>query len=175
MRTLTRSAHLVYYSPISLADEIKHLHDVFQKKNYKQHFVSRNYCRDNGPNSTNARPTTATMMTVPSKKDKKVPNDIQGTVSYKIKCCDFPATYVGETGRNLNTRLTEHKSATKNGDNKNNIAEHHLQTDHRIDWNSAECISSSTDYYHRHTLERWFTNLERTPLNRCQQLPAPYK
>ena len=56
-----------------------------------------------------------------------------------------------------------------------NIAEHHLQTDHRIDWDSAECISFSTDYYQRLTLESWFTNLERTPLNRCQQLPAPYK
>ena len=25
------------------------------------------------------------------------------------------------------------------------------------------------------TLESWFTNLEQTPLNRSQQLPAPYK
>ena len=25
------------------------------------------------------------------------------------------------------------------------------------------------------TLESWYTNLEQTPLNRCQQLPAPYK
>ena len=25
------------------------------------------------------------------------------------------------------------------------------------------------------SLESWFTNLEQTPLNRCQQLPAPYK
>ena len=33
----------------------------------------------------------------------------------------------------------------------------------------------STDYYQRLTLESWFTNLEQTPLNRCQQLPAPYK
>ena len=56
-----------------------------------------------------------------------------------------------------------------------NAAEHHLQTDHRIDWDSAECISFSTDYYQRLTLESWFTNLERTPLNRCQQLSAPYK
>ena len=88
------------------------------------------------------------------------PKDRQGAV-YKIKCCDCPATYVGETGRNLNTRLTEHRRATKNGDNKNNIAEHHLQTDHRIDWDSAECISLSTDYYQRLTLESWFTNLER--------------
>ena len=27
----------------------------------------------------------------------------------------------------------------------------------------------------RLTLESWYTNLEQTPLNRCQQLPAPYK
>ena len=79
------------------------------------------------------------------------------------------------SGRNLNTRLTEHKRATRNGDLNNNIAEHHLQTDHRIDWDSAECVIYSTDYYQRLTLESWFTNLEQTPLNRCQQLPAPYK
>ena len=35
--------------------------------------------------------------------------------------------------RKLSTRLTEHRRTTKNGDNKNNIAEYHLQTDHRID------------------------------------------
>ena len=31
------------------------------------------------------------------------------------------------------------------------------------------------DYYQRLTLESWFTNLEQMPLNRRQQLPAPYK
>ena len=36
-------------------------------------------------------------------------------------------------------------------------------------------VQYSTDYYQRLTLESWFTNLEQTPLNRCQQLPAPYK
>ena len=80
-----------------------------------------------------------------------------------------------ETGRNLSTRLTEHKLATRNGDVNNHIAEHHLQTKHRIDWDSATCITYSTDYYQRLTLESWFTNLEQTPLNRSQQLPAPYK
>ena len=32
-----------------------------------------------------------------------------------------------------------------------------------------------TNYFKRLTLESWYTNLEQTPLNRCQQLPAPYK
>ena len=36
------------------------------------------------------------------------------------------ATYIRETGRNLNTRLTEHKGATRNGDvTINHIAEHY--------------------------------------------------
>ena len=45
----------------------------------------------------------------------------------------------------------------------------------RSDWDSATCILYSTDYYQRLTLGSWFTNLEQTPLNRSQQLPAPYK
>ena len=107
-------------------------------------------------------------------KDKDEPSDRRGAV-YKIKCCVRQATYIGETGRNLNVRLTEHKRATRNGDINNHIAEHHLKTNHRIDWDSAECVTYSTDYYQRITLEGWFTNLEQTPLNHCQQLPAPYK
>ena len=91
-------------------------------------------------------------------KDKDEPSDRRGAV-YKIKCCDCQATYIGETGRNLNVPLTEHKRATRNGDINNHIAEHHLKTNHRIDWDSAECVTYSTDYYQRITLESWFTNL----------------
>ena len=107
-------------------------------------------------------------------KDKDEPEDRSGAV-YKIKCSDCQATYTGETGRNLTTRLNEHKRATKKGDLNNNIAEHYLNTGHTIDWNSATCVTYSTDYYQRITLESWFTNLEQTALNRCQLLPAPYK
>ena len=85
-------------------------------------------------------------------------------------------TFSVETGRNLSARLTEQKRATRNGDVNNHIAEQHLQTKHQIDWDSATRITYSTDYYHqRLTLESWFSNLEQTPLNRSQQLPAPNK
>ena len=75
------------------------------------------------------KPITTLRQLLTNVKDKDEPNDRQGAV-YKIKCCDCQATYIGETGRNLNTRLTEHKRATRNGDLNNNIAEHHLQTNH---------------------------------------------
>ena len=51
------------------------------------------------------------------------------------------STYIGETGRNLSMRLTEEKRATRNGDDNNHIAEHHLQTKHQIDWDSETCIT----------------------------------
>ena len=84
-------------------------------------------------------------------------------------------SYIGETGRNFNTRLTEHKRATRNVDANNHMAVHHQLTNHNIDWDSAQCLTYSTNYFQRLTLESWYTNLEQTPLNRCQQLPAPYK
>ena len=65
-------------------------------------------------------------------KDKDKPEDRQGAV-YKIKCCDCQASYIGETGRNLSTRLTEHKRATRNGDVNNHVAEHYLKTKDQID------------------------------------------
>ena len=120
------------------------------------------------------RPITTLRKLLTNVKDKDQPRDRQGAV-YKIKCCDCQATYIGETGRNLNTRLTEHRRATRNGDINNNIAEHHLQTNHRIDWDSATCVTYNTNYFQRIVLESWFTNLEQTLINRCLQLPAPYK
>ena len=89
----------------------------------------------------------------------------QGAV-YKIKCCDCQATYIGETGRNLYIRLTEHKRMTRNGDINNYYVEHHLRTNHRIDWDSAKCVTVWTTINESLHVESWFTNLEQTPLNR---------
>jgi len=43
--------------------------------------------------------------------------------------------------------------ATKKGDLNNNIAEHHLKTNHGIDWDSATCLTYSTHYYKGITLK----------------------
>ena len=107
-------------------------------------------------------------------KDRHESRNRQGAV-YKINCSDCHASYIGETGRNLTTRLTEHKRATRKGDVNNHIAEHHRLTNHTIDWDSAQCLIYSTNYFQQLTLESWFTNLEQTPLNSCQPPPSPYK
>ena len=79
--------------------------------------------------------------------------------------------------RSYSTYLEQYYSLVtkRNGDVNNHIAEQHLQTKHQIDWDCAICITYSTHYCQCLTLEIWFTNLEQTPLNRSEQLPAPYK
>ena len=56
----------------------------------------------------------------------------------------------------------------------NNIAQHHRKTVHDINWDSATCLTHSTDKDQRLTLESWFTNLQPNPLNRSRKLPAAY-
>ena len=123
------------------------------------------------------KPITTLRLLLTNLKDKDEPKDRQGAV-YKIKCYDCRVTYrvyISKSGRNLNARLTKHRRATRNGDLNNNIAEHNLQTNHRINWNSAECVTYSTNYYQQIVLESWFTNLEQTPLNHCLQLTTLFK
>ena len=80
------------------------------------------------------------------------------------KCCDYQATYNGETGRNLSTRLTKQKRATRSGDVNNHIVEHHLQTKHQIDpdWDSATYITYCTDYYRLQEPRRKTTRDEKS-------------
>jgi len=64
------------------------------------------------------------------------------------KCSYCQASYIGETGRNLNMRLTGHKRETRNVDANNHIAVHHQLTNHNMDWDSAQCLTYSTNYFH---------------------------
>ena len=77
------------------------------------------------------KPITTLRRLLNNVKDKGKQEDRQGAV-YTIKCCDCQASYIAETSRNLSTRLTAHKRATRNGDVNNRIAEHHLKTKHQI-------------------------------------------
>ena len=115
-----------------------------QQHNYSTDFIERNtYIRPND-SSNNSYTTTAPTTLQHSSCTQSHLNflrrlltnvkgkDKPGAV-YKIHCSNCQATYIGETGRNLTRRLSEHKQAIKKGDLNNNIAEHHLKTSHAID------------------------------------------
>ena len=66
---------------------------------------------------------------------------------------DCDKKYIGETGRNLQKRLVEHKAAVRRGDRKNGIAVHVQDHDHRVNWEAAQVIEREASYWPRRIRE----------------------
>ena len=104
-------------------------------------------------------------------KDRGEPNNRQGQSTRS----NAPTARLPILVRLLETLTRDSLNTKRNGDANNHIAVHHQRTNYNIDWDSAQCLTYSTNYFQRLALESWYTNLEQTLLNRCQQLPAFYK
>ena len=63
------------------------------------------------------------------------------SVIYKVPCMECDAVYIGETLRNLDERLKEHKRHVEKKSAKGSaIAEHVIKSGHEIAWDRAEVI-----------------------------------
>ena len=71
-----------------------------------------------------------------------------------IPCLDCGSSYIGETGRTLDTRLSEHRRNCRNGEiHKCGVAQHALVDDHRINWDGRMVISREQHWYRRRVKE----------------------
>ena len=71
----------------------------------------------------------------------KVPEHLQKGVVYSVPCYDCNSVYIGETLRNLETRLQEHRRHTEKCDHQRSaVAEHSVFEDHRINWDGARVL-----------------------------------
>ena len=71
-------------------------------------------------------------------KGKTPQEDVKGVI-YSIPC-ECGALYIGETGRTLKIRLTEHQRAVRIRNSNNGIAVHAMETHHKIKWEEARVI-----------------------------------
>ena len=63
------------------------------------------------------------------------------------------SVYIGETGRTLEKRLSEHRGAVKRNDLKNGIAVHAWKTQHRVDWEAATVKQVEVNHTRRKVIE----------------------
>ena len=114
---------------------------------------------------------------IPSPKDPISPDEINCLV-YEIPCNDCDFVYIGQTKRNLNTRLREHQRAIRQRKPENSaLCEHVMETDHLIGWSNARILKVETNYFKRLTAESWFIHSHPKVLNRSdgESLPVIYR
>ena len=95
-------------------------------------------------------------------------------VIYKITCPDCHQTYIGETARQLNTRLKEH---TKMKAPLTAVGEHCVNHQHRVTKENIEIIGNEPNYWRRKIRESVEIRLAHPDMNRDEgyDLPPIYK
>ena len=72
---------------------------------------------------------------------------------YKVPCKECNKVYYGETGRSFDLRLKEHKRDVINCKESNAIFVHKIEHNHAIDWEGANLLYKSNNYFTRRIIE----------------------
>ena len=115
----------------------------------------------------NIRPvfkSSRTLRSLLTKVKKRIPQERVKGVIYRVQC-ECGSTYVGETGRTLETRLKEHKRAVRYDDQNNGIAVHANNTCHTIQWGDAEVLDKEQNWSKRKLKEALHIREEKDPMN----------
>ena len=88
-------------------------------------------------------------------------------VMYQVSCAECESVYIGQTGRTLENRISEHKGALKRHDAKNDIAVHAWTKQYKVDWQAATVTVKhmETNHSRRKTIEALHTHLQRETSN----------
>ena len=103
---------------------------------------------------------------LPSLKDP-LDNCEKSCLVYLVPCHDCDFVYIGQTKRDLKSRLSEHKRAIKyQRPEKSALCEHSISMDHVISWSEAKILKTENDYWKRLFLESWHINSKPHVMNR---------
>ena len=103
---------------------------------------------------------------LPSLKDPLKESEISGLV-YQVPCHDCGSVYIGQTKRDLKSRIGERKRAFKFQRPENSaLCEHSMSLDHTIRWTNVSILKTEKDYSKRLFADSWFINKEPDVMNR---------
>ena len=113
---------------------------------------------------------------LPSLKDP-LDNSEKSCLVYQVPCRDCSFVYIGQTKRDLKSRLDEHKRAIKNQrPDLSALCEHFVTTIDIISWTDAKILKLEIDYRKRLSFESWHINAKPHVINRNDgsSFPAVY-
>ncbi|BHF79242.1 hypothetical protein SprV_0602236200 [Sparganum proliferum] len=201
VRTLYRRVETHCSEPEDKIAELQYLRRVFKANGYPHNFVNRCIRkRDERPNRTDTkswralpyvknvseavgrllaplgvgiahRPEETIRRLVMKPKDPLPRLETSGVV-YRIWCSCRQSNYVGETGRQLRTRMAEHAAVVRRNDASSQVSAHSTRPGHTFKFDEAEILARGDNRVRRELLESWFTGPQS--INKCNELPLPY-
>lgn len=90
--------------------------------------------------------------TIKSRLIKNSPKGEEGCV-YKIPCKGCNSYYVGQTGKDLKTRVKQHKYNVKYCAESSALFQHKFKCDHHIDWDNAVSVIKKKGFDERNIIE----------------------
>jgi hypothetical protein len=98
-------------------------------------------------------------------------------VVYKINCMDCESSYVGQTKRQLKTRVREHKADIRRAVSPSVISTHRMDNNHNFDWENVEILDKEPSYKKRSISEMLHIKKQHKGLNKqsdTELLPDAY-
>ncbi|BHF65909.1 hypothetical protein SprV_0200892300 [Sparganum proliferum] len=201
VRTLYRRVETHCSEPEDKIAELKYLRRVFKANGYPRNFVNRCMRkRDERPNRTDtkswralqyvknvseavgrllapigvgvAHKSETTIRRLVMKPKNPLPRLETSGVVYRIWCSCGQSNYVGETGRQLRTRMVEHAAAVRRNDASSQVAAYSTRSGQAFKFDEAEIRAIGDKRVSRELLESWFTGPQS--INKCNELPLPY-
>ncbi|UYV72180.1 hypothetical protein LAZ67_9002115 [Cordylochernes scorpioides] len=93
---------------------------------------------------------------------------------YSVSCEQCPATYVGETGRSVSIRMTEHSRNISRQDTKSLIYQHMQTTGHTFNINNPTIHYSHIHILHQRLILESIVSHKLNSINRKIELPDAY-
>nr|VZI39431.1 unnamed protein product [Spirometra erinaceieuropaei] len=201
VRTLFRRVETHCSEPEDKLAELQYLRRVFKANGYPSNFVNRCIRKmDERPNRRDTkvwrapsyakkvseavgrllaplgvgvahRPEATIRRQLMKPKDPLPRQETSGVV-YRIWCSCGQSNYVGETGRQLRTRMVEHAAAVRRKDASSQVAAHSTGSGHTFKFDEAEILARGDNRVSRELLESWFTGPQS--INKCNDLPIQY-
>ena len=93
---------------------------------------------------------------------------------YKINCLDCKFVYIGQTDRDVRTRIKEYRRAVNKQDKNSKIAQHVNKQDHNMDFHITTIIDKAANYHKRLFLEAWYSQRKSNAGNNHIDIPDIY-
>jgi len=94
-----------------------------------------------------------------------LPKMSHANVIYKISCRDCDASYVGQTGRRLATRLKEHRSMINYSSDSHTVVSSHKFLGHDFNWDDTIILNEEPFYRKRLVSEMLHISQQKNGLN----------